>query len=300
MSEKYRVILDQSYGLRHLEPLPSNEELEEFYRRKYYELVKEGGRAPELKRIMGGGIKANAELDWLAKTWWLDIRDVLEEIHFGQVDRNLLDFGCGPGNFASFISQEGWRTIGIEPSDEAADVARNTLGATVYESLDACRMSEGDIRFEAVTLLNVLEHVQDPSLILQTLKGVLKDGATIVIRVPNDFTILQHAAQQKLDAKPWWIAIPDHIHYFNFESLTNFLTMHGFEIVDKLSDFPMELFLLFGDDYVNNSGVGRECHQRRKSFELSISPELRRGIYRCFAQNGIGRNCLVFARCKER
>jgi len=61
-------------------------------------------------------------------------------------------------------------------------------------------------------------------------------------------------------------------------------------------DFPMEMFLLFGDGYVGNPEVGSQCHKKRVAFELSLPVEVRRNLYRCFAKNGLGRDCLVFAR----
>ena len=121
-------------------------------------------------------------------------------------------------------------------------------------------------------------------------------GGLIVIRVPNDFTPLQESAQRALGTDPWWIAFPDHINYFNFDSLRRFLSGNDFQVVDELGDFPMELFLLFGDNYVGQPEVGNACHQRRVKFELGVPGELRRKLYRSFAQNGIGRDCLVFAR----
>jgi hypothetical protein len=148
----------------------------------------------------------------------------------------------------------------------------------------------------AVILLNVLEHVEDPVDVVQNVLPHMMDASIVVIRVPNDFSPLQLAAQKKLDKEAWWVAPPDHIQYFNFASMEQFLDVLGLEIVDRLSDFPMELFLLFGEDYVGNREAGSACHKKRRLFELSISKELRRGIYRSFAQNGIGRNMLVFAK----
>jgi hypothetical protein len=104
------------------------------------------------------------------------------------------------------------------------------------------------------------------------------------------------ATQKKLDIKPWWVAIPDHVNYFNFKSLKEFLKKCGFDVVYLFSDFPMEFFLLMDENYVKNTKKGRECHQKRVAFELSMPSDLRRRLYKSFAELGIGRNCLVFAR----
>jgi hypothetical protein len=118
----------------------------------------------------------------------------------------------------------------------------------------------------------------------------------IVIRVPNDFSPLQAIAQRQLGTDPWWIAVPDHINYFSFESLEHLLQAAGFAVVDRLGDFPMEMFLLFGDVYVGNPELGSQCHQRRRKFELARPSSFRRGLYRKCASCGIGRDQIVFAR----
>ncbi len=40
----------------------------------------------------------------------------------------------------------------------------------------------------------------------------------------------------------------------------------------------MELFLLMGEDYIENYKVGSKCHQKRMEFELNIPDEIRRDI----------------------
>ena len=54
---------------------------------------------------------------------------------------------------------------------------------------------------------------------LRGIRRLLAPGGLLYIRVPNDFNPLQLAAQQKLGADPWWIAVPDHVNYFDVDSL---------------------------------------------------------------------------------
>ena len=134
---------------------------------------------------------------------------------------------------------------------------------------------------------------------LSLVKNLLTNTGMIVIQVPNDFNELQLAAQKQLNKKPWWIAIPDHINYFNFRSLHALLERLGFKVIHSQGSFPMELFLLMGDDYVGNPEVGSKCYQKRVRFEMSIPGELRRRIYIALAEIGVGRDCLVFAEVKR-
>jgi len=294
MKDKFRIVVDPKYGYRRLDPLPTQEELDRFYREQYYDLLKAGGRTPDLRRLMYGGEEAQSEIMWLSETLWRDIRDVLGQHLSYKRERWLLDVGCGPGHFGRYMREAGWNVMGVEPSRDTAEIPRS-FGITVYNSVEEC-LDRTNQQFDAVTLLNVLEHVLDPASIVQEIRLLLNNDGILVVRVPNDFSALQECASQKLNCEPWWIAIPDHINYFNFETLSRFFKRLGFKVIDKMGDFPMEMFLLFGDVYINNPEVGTQYHKKRVAFELSLSAELRRNLYRCFAKNGLGRNCLVFAR----
>ena len=295
--DPHKVVVDPKYKYKKLDPLPSPDELEEFYRDKYYDLVAAGGRAPEINRILKGGEEAEAELAWLAKTMWCDIKDTLDELIRNTKGKRLLDIGCGTGHFGGYMADAGWNVVGIEPSKDA-EILSNRFQFEVYGSMDDCIASETE-KFDAVTLLNVLEHVSDPVEFLKSAMRFISSQGILIIRVPNDFTSIQEAARSKFNVNPWWIAYPDHINYFNFESLKMLLEDLGLEILVELGDFPMEMFLLFGDNYVSDPDLGSICHRKRKSFEFSTPANLRRDLYRCFAKNGIGRNCLIFARFRS-
>ena len=110
----------------------------------------------------------------------------------------------------------------------------------------------------------------DSASLLQEIHMLMDEQSILVVRVPNDFSIIQECALKKVKVEPWWIAIPDHINYFNFKSLVRFLEQMNFMVVEYFDDFPMEIFLLFGDIYVGNPEVGSQCHKKRVTFELSL------------------------------
>jgi hypothetical protein len=96
------------------------------------------------------------------------------------------------------------------------------------------------------------------------------------------------------------VAPPHHINYFDFDSLTRLLTASGFEVVVREATFPIDIFLLMGDDYVGNDELGRQSHARRKAFELTLAAAglggLRRALYRELAKLDLGREVLIVAR----
>jgi hypothetical protein len=90
----HTVIEDPEFGYRRLEPLPSDSALTEFYESRYYDLIRKGGRAPELRRHLVGGDEGRSELEWLRATLYDDLATVLGEQASG---KRVLDVGCGTG-----------------------------------------------------------------------------------------------------------------------------------------------------------------------------------------------------------
>lgn len=291
----YRIITDPRYRYKRLEPKPAAEDLRRFYENDYFALLNLGQRAPGLKRLYEGGDAGDQEQRWREATFWADIVDLLREHGLASAGQpRLVDVGCGTGHFVAFFHRvTGYPVAGIEPSIDAARQA-SALGIPVYSSIKACR--EREDAFQAVTLLNVLEHVAEPVDFLEQIGSLLTDGGLLVVMVPNDFSVLQEVVQAKLGKGPWWVAIPDHVNYFTFDSLAHVLEQASYEVLDRTATFPMEFFLAFGEDYVGNPEIGRACHAKRVQFELTLPKEVRRALYKKFAELGIGRHIITVAR----
>lgn len=209
--------------------------------------------------------------------------------------QRLLDVGCGTGDFLLFAQQHGWQGLGVEASVEAADIARS-YGAVVYTGALAALHERHATNFGAVSLLHVLEHVPHPLELLRQVHDLMEPDALLLLQVPNDFSEMQRAAEKNASRKGWWVAVPDHVNYFNFETLPPFVERAGFQVAKLTSNFPMEMFLMMGHDYVGESGVGAECHQRRVAFEKAMPQPLRRRMYDALASAGIGRDVILIAR----
>jgi len=294
-------MVDPVWGYRRLEDMPPESEMDQFYESHYRDAIGSQARAQGLARLIVGGPAAERERDWLRSTLYADVLHALSgpDDSARRSPRRSLDVGCGTGDLVAFLAAAGWDAFGTEPSIEIADVGRarglrieSMTGAAFVDSW----RTRGGQPYGAITLLNVLEHVRDPAALLTTLSDALAPGGRLVVRVPNDFSTLQAAAQAELGHEPWWVAVPDHLNYFDHASIAGLLTRLGFEVVDVLADFPMELFLLMGDDYVADPPIGAIVHERRRRLELALPADLRRSIGRGWVRAGIGRNTMVVAR----
>jgi 2-polyprenyl-3-methyl-5-hydroxy-6-metoxy-1,4-benzoquinol methylase len=289
------VIQDPQYKYWRLDPIPSDEELGVFYGTHYYNLIQKGERVPELRRLQQKGAERQRELDWLRRGLYSDICQYLNTtLPHGR----LLDVGCGSGDFVQFAVELGFRAEGIEPSEQASRTAQDaglSVQCTGLKEYTAAFEAGKENLFDMAVLLNVLEHIPNPEIIMQYLAKLVRPGGIVCIRVPNDFSEIQLAAYEKLGQKPWWISAPDHVNYFNYETLRHFLGLCGFDVVHQSGDFPMELFLLMGENYTQDPEIGKKCHERRTAFETALPNSLRQRIYNALATAGVGRNCLVYA-----
>ena len=287
MSENnYKIVLDDLGYLR-LDPIPQTKD---YYRKGYHESLGMN-RAPDIHRAIDGGREYEKEKFWLSATLWEDIREIgilclrqwVKGYHF-------LDFGCGVGDFCDYMRGFGWVAEGVELSEYARKKATEN-GLQVYESLPQTSIRTYDI----ISAINVLEHVPNPKEVIEELKFHLAPGGVLAIQVPNDFSQLQEIVKTKAMGREYWVSAPDHINYFNFNSLTTLLQTCGMQVVYRMSTFPMEWFVLLGDNYILNPEFGNGCHNRRMNFDLSLPSDVRRAFYSKLAEMGWGRHCIVFA-----
>ena len=189
--------------------------------------------------------------------------------------------------------------MGIEPSLTAAAHSRDLGVNVVTEFLTAQTAAELGT-FDVVHASNVLEHLPDPAAMLRLIRQLLSPQGVVCVVVPNDYNPLQLALQRVDRYESWWLAPPHHINYFDFDSLEGLFRRIGFDVEERQTTFPMELFLLMGDNYVGDAVLGRSCHAKRKRLERTLSAagqsELQRALYNCLAQQGVGREVVLYGR----
>jgi SAM-dependent methyltransferase len=213
--------------------------------------------------------------------------------------RRILDVGSGPGLFLQHGKDRGWETTGIEPSQQAADHSRG-LGLAIVEDF-LSEESAGPLGcFDVVHMSEVLEHIGDPASLLQTAHGMLKPDGILCVGVPNDYNPFQDALRKAAGFPSWWVAPPHHVNYFDFESMAALFARVGFDVVAQEGTFPLELFLLMGDNYVGDDELGRICHGRRKTMEFNLAAagmsSVKRDLYRSLASVGLGREVCMYGR----
>jgi len=117
----------------------------------------------------------------------------------------LLDIGAGTGDFLLTAKENGWKTIGVEPSEKAKAIAIQKGIQFVVSTQELESHS-----FDVITMWHVLEHVPNLDNQIKELKRLIKPNGTIIIAVPNF---------KSYDAKyygKFWAAYDVPIHFWHF------------------------------------------------------------------------------------
>ena len=135
----------------------------------------------------------------------------------------LLDVGCGRGDLAASWIERGWRVIGVEPSPQAAAVARQR-GADVKEgTLSTVDIDPGGA--DAAVMSHSLEHTVNPIADLRRVAAALRPGGRIAILVPN-----WGSWQRRRFGDRWFpLELPRHRVHFTAQGLAASLAHAGFE-----------------------------------------------------------------------
>jgi 2-polyprenyl-6-hydroxyphenyl methylase/3-demethylubiquinone-9 3-methyltransferase len=138
----------------------------------------------------------------LAHRWW-DANSEFKTLHdinplrLGWIDRHcelqgkkVIDVGCGGGLLAEGMAALGAHVTGIDLGEKALGVARLHLlesGLKIdYRHIAAEDMAQAEpAAYDAVTCLEMLEHVPDPASIVRACARMVKTGGTVFFSTLN-------------------------------------------------------------------------------------------------------------------
>ena len=208
----YTLVRCTPCSLVYVNPMPLQAEIEEFYRREYYD-------QQAFKEVMGFPHHYLNDRDPVEVASIVPVLKLLERF---SVPGRLLDIGCGDGMFLRIAREWGWDPCGVEPSSKAASEAQSA-GIPVVNS----PVTEAELEphsFDAIVCLQVIEHVPDPISLLSCAHRWLKAGGVLLVSTPNVLSLerRQHGVG--------WVSFtpPGHLVYFSIPSMRLALSKTGF------------------------------------------------------------------------
>lgn len=291
MAGKYKIINDPVYGYLRADPIPTQEEVELYYKEEFY--------SSTYKSFNDSSLEVQKEEEDFFRSRWETICARCNE-YFGRIEGiSLFDIGFGFAQALLYFRERGMDVSGLEPSHEGVEYAKSQ-GLNVYKVGIEDFSCVGSKRFDVVMLVNVLEHLRNPVETLNNIREkLLKPEGLLVIDVPNEFNDFQTVADAEFNLNEWWVCPPNHINYFSATSLSKLLDICGYDVKYRESSFPLEIFLLFGDMYVENGDLGKICHQKRVRFEYLLKKHGKGKklyqLYQVLADLDLGRQVVIYA-----
>jgi len=151
--------------------------------------------------------------------------------------RRVLDVGCADGGFGATVLRAvnpGAELWGVEPVEAAAQVARGVYDTVVTGLFpqDAAGLPIG--AFDAVFMLDVLEHMVDPEAALRAASPLLAPEGVLVASIPNVrhydvwWPLVRHGRWTYTD-----IGLMDrtHLRWFTRSSIVETFVATGWEVV---------------------------------------------------------------------
>ncbi|MBF0300715.1 MAG: class I SAM-dependent methyltransferase [Oligoflexia bacterium] len=165
---------------------------------------------------------------------------ILEEVkkHTKNI-KNVLDIGCAFGYFMYLAKQQFPHVYGIDISSFATKMVSKKYGFSTITA-DICSpevlYSSRNIKYDLVTMFDVIEHLSNPISAIKNIYDQLTEGGILVIKTPDISGL-----QSKIFYKFWYHYKPnEHLFYFSPVSITNLLLKANFEII-KIS--PASIFV---------------------------------------------------------
>lgn len=187
----------------------------------------------------------------LAHRWWdpnsefkplHDINPIrLEwiERHTSLKDKQILDVGCGGGLLSEGMANFGAKVTGIDLAEKALAVAKLHLlesGQTVnYQLIAAEAMAvQAHASFDAVTCLEMLEHVPNPASVVQACADLVKPGGQVFFstlnRTPKAWLLAVLGAEYVLKLLPR--GTHDYNHFIKPAELTTYCRQAGLTVTE--------------------------------------------------------------------
>lgn len=142
----------------------------------------------------------------------------------------LLEVGCHAGVLLDRFRAQGWKVHGVDPDPRAAQFARSQYGLDVKAStLEDAGYERAS--FDAVVMLHVIEHLDDPAHTVRHIARVLRPGGMFVVETPVYDTLVYRL----LGRRERSLSCDGHIYFYTARTLGALLERCGFQTVHARS-----------------------------------------------------------------
>jgi len=154
----------------------------------------------------------------------------------------ILDVGCKHAFLCDFLAEKEINCDyhGLDISEKVIESVKHKKGA--FQTCDIMKGLPFENRqFDYIFCLEVLEHVENPTFLLNQFSRVLKNDGVLLLSVPNPYNWIDVIAEL--------FGFPDtegHIMSFAFQNICRLLDFCGFKVEKRLGTYAILPYTLHG------------------------------------------------------
>ena len=126
---------------------------------------------------------------------------------------NILDLGCGQGDFLIEAKKRNWNVYGSEYSESATGLCEKR-GIIMYQG-DLTKNIFDDIKFDVIASFEVIEHINNPNEFMSIVNHKLQEKGLVYCTTPNFNSLLRYFEKDRFQM----IVYPNHISFYTKDSI---------------------------------------------------------------------------------
>jgi O-antigen biosynthesis protein len=170
-------------------------------------------------------------------------------IHFVGHNKVVLDVGCSEGLLSKKMKENDCSVVGIEQDKEAAEIAKEYCQDLIIGDVETIELNtKYENYFDTLIFADILEHLKEPSDVLERFKKYLKDDGCLIISIPNisNWKIRLQMLLGNFEYNEYGILDNGHIRFFNEKSTKKMINNAGYKISKfDLTVGDVKRFLIF-------------------------------------------------------
>lgn len=190
----------------------------------------------------------------------------------------ILEVGCHTGYFSCYLLNLGYQVLGIENNSEAAQLAIKEGVEVICGNIEeASLLSSIHKKFDVILLMDVIEHLKEPTATLIQLKQLINPGGKVIVTGPN---VAYWAIRKNLLFGKWvytdsGIMDRTHLHFYTASTWRAVIEEAGYKVI---SLNPAEGMLPL-ENFLSKLATLKESVNWLRRLATSAAPELFTVVY---------------------
>lgn len=139
---------------------------------------------------------------------------------------HLLEIGCSSGEFLMAAKKEGYHVSGVEPASLDSHMKTKIGISILNERIERANLPQG--AFDIAVAIQVIEHMHEPSILLEKMAQALKPGGYVYVETPNFGALARRCRSPRFMNLN---VAPGHWHLFDPCSLERLFRQEGIDPV---------------------------------------------------------------------